>query len=200
MPKNKQTGFALVFVILSVSAWLLIGFGTWRVVASDRHSAMTKTSAAQSVRESTAKSNSSTAATTAAKTATTSPAATATTKTTSTKATTSASTSSGPSKTSGTNTVSQSTARTYVVTYLSSGFSPSTLTIKAGDTVTFKNSCSKDVWPASDPHPTHSDYPAFDPGKAIPPGGEWSFTFTKVGTWGYHNHLQPGQIGTIIVQ
>src|ERR1051326_866180 len=52
--------------------------------------------------------------------------------------------------------------KVYEVDYTSSGFSPSTLTVKAGDTVVFKNKSSSAFWPASDPHPTHTDYPGFD--------------------------------------
>lgn len=87
------------------------------------------------------------------------------------------------------------------VDYDGSKFTPSTVTINAGDTVAFKNTgSSASVWPASDPHPTHTDYPGFDALKGIAPGGTYSFTFTKTGSWGYHNHLNPAQQGTIVVQ
>ncbi len=85
------------------------------------------------------------------------------------------------------------------ITYNGTGFSPATLTVKAGDTVVFKNTSTTAVWPASDPHPTHTAYPEFDSKKAVPAGGTYSFIFTKVGTWGYHNHLNSSQKGTIIV-
>lgn len=49
-----------------------------------------------------------------------------------------------------------------VVTYTDSGFSPNNLTIKNGQTVTFKNEGPGDMWVASAPHPTHTDYPEFD--------------------------------------
>ena len=87
-----------------------------------------------------------------------------------------------------------------VVTYTDSGFSPQTVTIKAGETVIFKNNASDAFWPASNPHPLHTDYPGFDALQSIPPGNTYSFQFTKVGTWGYHNHLNPQEHGTIIVQ
>lgn len=92
-----------------------------------------------------------------------------------------------------------STAKTYTVEMAGDGFSPTSLTIKKGDTVTFKNVGSNAHWPASAPHPTHTDYPEFDPKHEIAPGQSWSFTFEKVGTWRYHDHLNSGETGIIIV-
>lgn len=86
------------------------------------------------------------------------------------------------------------------VSFTGSGFSPSILTIKAGATVTFKNDSSINMWPASNPHPTHTDYPGFDAKMEIPPGGTYSFTFYNAGTWGYHDHPNPNIGGTIAVQ
>ena len=87
-----------------------------------------------------------------------------------------------------------------VVTYTDSGFSPSTLTIKAGDTVVFKNESSSAFWPASAVHPTHELYPEFDAKAAISLGSTYSFTFNRVGTWKYHNHLNASHTGTIVVE
>ncbi len=87
-----------------------------------------------------------------------------------------------------------------VVTYTDSGFSPATVNVSKGTTVTFKNQSSANFWPASDPHPTHTNYPGFDAKKAIAPGSSYSFTFTKVGSWGYHNHFSPELKGRVIVQ
>lgn len=69
------------------------------------------------------------------------------------------------------------------------GFSPATVTVKKGTVVTFKNTDTVGHWPASAPHPTHTDYPQFDPKKTIAAGQSWSFTFDKVGSWKYHDHL-----------
>lgn len=97
---------------------------------------------------------------------------------------------------------------TVTVTYTDSGFSPSTVTIPKGGTVIFKNAASDAVHVASNPHPLHNGYPAtggcvgstFDMCKSFPPGSSWSFVFTYVGSWGYHNHLNPGEGGTVVVQ
>lgn len=95
-----------------------------------------------------------------------------------------------------------------VVTYTNAGFSPSTLAINKGDTVTFKNAASAAIQVASNPHPIHNGYPTiggcvsstFDSCTNIAPGQTWSFKFDIVGRWGYHNHLNPSYGGTIVVQ
>ena len=91
------------------------------------------------------------------------------------------------------------------VTYTNSGYLPSTLTVKKGETVTFKNQSSRAMWTASAVHPTHRGYPTtggclgstFDACAGIQPGNSWSFKFDISGTWKYHNHLSPGDTGTI---
>jgi len=92
------------------------------------------------------------------------------------------------------------TAKGVMVNYTNSGFSPKTVTIKKGEVVTFVNQSSGDMWVASNPHPIHTDYPAFDEKVAVGSGSSWSFTFDQVGIWGYHNHKSPSNTGTIVVQ
>ncbi len=94
-----------------------------------------------------------------------------------------------------------------VVTYSDSGYSPSTLTVKKGETVIFKNQSSNSMWTASAVHPTHRGYPTtggcigstFDACKGIQSGDSWPFKFDIAGTWKYHNHLNPSDTGTIYV-
>lgn len=76
---------------------------------------------------------------------------------------------------------------------------PASLTINQNDTITFINRGSNNHWPASALHPTHQVYPEFDPKAPIKPGDSWSFTFTKVGVWRWHDHLYPTINGTITV-
>src|SRR3990172_6433049 len=45
-----------------------------------------------------------------------------------------------------------------VITFTESGFAPSPLTIKAGETVKFVNNSESDFWLASAMHPTHKAY------------------------------------------
>jgi len=95
-----------------------------------------------------------------------------------------------------------------VVTYTDNGYSPSTLKVKNGETVIFKNQSSRAMWTASAVHPTHRNYPTtggclgstFDACSGIQPGGSWSFKFDIAGTWKYHNHLSPSDTGTIVVE
>ena len=94
---------------------------------------------------------------------------------------------------------SPSTTTESTIVYSDSGFSPSTLTIKKGSKVTFSNQSSRNFWPASGPHPSHTNYPEFDPKKAVAAGSSWTFTFDKVGTWPYHDHLNPTRSGSITV-
>ena len=104
--------------------------------------------------------------------------------------------------------------QTHTVEISSSGFSPSPLTINAGDTVRFLAVDNSNRWPASAFHPTHTAYPGsninkcgtaeesmiFDSCKGIPNGQSFSFTFTEIGTWYYHDHLSTSKTGAIIVQ
>ncbi|MEK7631492.1 MAG: cupredoxin domain-containing protein [Patescibacteria group bacterium] len=85
------------------------------------------------------------------------------------------------------------------VTVTASGFSPSTLTVKAGTNVTWTNNSGDTIRIASDPHPTHTDLPGLD-SATLNNGDKYSFTFTQVGSWGYHDHFSPTTRGTIIVQ
>lgn len=85
------------------------------------------------------------------------------------------------------------------ISITSVGFVSASVNIKKGTTVKFLNGDSKPHWPASNPHPTHTDYPGFDAGQALQPGESWTFTFDKVGTWKYHNHLNPARGGKITV-
>ena len=85
------------------------------------------------------------------------------------------------------------------VSYDGKAFSPSTVNIKVGDIVIFKNNSDSPFWPASGPHPTHTNYPEFDAKQAIAPGGKYQFKFEKEGSWKYHDHYNPTAFGTINV-
>ncbi len=102
---------------------------------------------------------------------------------------------------------------TATVTYSGHGFSPSTVTIAKGGTVTFVNQSSNKMWVASDPHPTHQGYDGTTrsqhcaqgytgakPFDQCSTGNSFTFTFTKTGSWGYHNHDLHQDTGTVVVQ
>lgn len=96
-------------------------------------------------------------------------------------------------------TIVKSTPVPTSVSYDGSAFSPATVTIEIGTVVTFTNTSSNSLRVASDPHPTHTDLPGFDSVKTLKKGESYSFTFTKTGSWGYHNHLASSHKGTIVV-
>src|SRR3989344_5007515 len=75
-------------------------------------------------------------------------------------------------------------------------------------TVTWVNETGGTMWVASAMHPTHMVYDgtsrevhcpgtiAFD---QCASGNRYSFTFDKVGTWNYHDHVNAGKFGSVVV-
>ena len=86
------------------------------------------------------------------------------------------------------------------ITLTEDGFKPEVLTIQLNDTVVFKTTRNVPFWPASDKHPAHSEYPEFDARKEILFDSSWEFTFTEIGEWSYHDHLNSTLRGLIIVR
>jgi len=78
------------------------------------------------------------------------------------------------------------------------GFSPKEITVAAGTTVKFTNSDTRIHTVASTPHPIHTDLPGFE-SSSLAPSESYSFTFAKIGDWGYHDHLNPSIKGTVKV-
>ncbi len=85
------------------------------------------------------------------------------------------------------------------VIYKDGVFSPDDIVIKSGTTVEFVNQGGK-MWVGSDPHPVHTDYPEFDQKQTVGIGESFSFTFTRKGEWGFHNHVDPRATGKVIVR
>jgi len=86
-----------------------------------------------------------------------------------------------------------------VITLTADGFSPITFTIKSGATVSWINKSGKTATVNSDPHPAHTAYPPLNL-ETFPDNGTLSLTFNKPGIYGYHNHLNPSEQGTITVE
>ncbi|HYE23491.1 MAG TPA: hypothetical protein VEA92_03575 [Candidatus Paceibacterota bacterium] len=102
-----------------------------------------------------------------------------------------------------------------LVTYTDGGFSPATTQVRVGDTVRFVNNSSRGMWVGVDEHPTHTEYDGtstrehcadgaatgdvFDMCRQGVPGEFWEFTFTKAGSFDFHNHAQASHGGTIVV-
>lgn len=85
------------------------------------------------------------------------------------------------------------------VSYGADGFSPKSLTVKKGTSVRWINKGNGSMWVASAVHPTHQLLPGFDQLKSVGNAGAYEYTFDKVGTWKYHNHVNPSDTGSVVV-
>lgn len=92
-----------------------------------------------------------------------------------------------------------SVSRKWSVEIKDGRFTPSELKIKKGDTIIWINRDSSQTWPASAIHPTHQVYPGFDALRGLSTGESYSFTFDKVGSWKYHDHLNSSVTGVVMV-
>lgn len=96
------------------------------------------------------------------------------------------------------------------VTYDGTSFTPATVTVRRGGTVTWRSEGTDRMWVASDVHPTHTTYSGTSRQEHCPDssgnafdqcatGSSYSFTFDKVGTWSYHDHVNASAGGTVVV-
>ena len=89
------------------------------------------------------------------------------------------------------------------VTYTDEGFSPASTTVASGDAITWKNDSSETVQVGSNTHPTHTINQEITGDEftiALAPGESKTVTVTKAGSWGYHDHLKPSIVGTVVVE
>ncbi|RJQ34322.1 hypothetical protein C4556_02870 [Candidatus Parcubacteria bacterium] len=97
---------------------------------------------------------------------------------------------------------------TATITYNGTSFSPGEVTIKKGGTVTWNG--TGNMWVASAQHPTHTVYAGTSLQEHCPSGSaeafdqcatgnSYSFTFDKVGTWFYHDHINASAFGSVVV-
>ena len=96
----------------------------------------------------------------------------------------------GNSNSSSENSVNE--AREYVIDIANFAFSPSTLTIKAGDSVTWTNRDSS-------AHTVTSDSGNELDSEIISNGQIYAHVFAQPGTYSYHCALHPGMKATIVV-
>lgn len=80
-----------------------------------------------------------------------------------------------------------------------SGFEPKTITIQKGERVVWTNKSGEPVTVNSDAHPTHLLWPFLNLG-TFNDGSSVSVVFEKQGTYTYHNHLNTGQTGIVVVK
>lgn len=95
---------------------------------------------------------------------------------------------------------SSNQAASLLVRYTNAGFSPAVLHVRRGQTVTFRNDSTGNLWVASNPHPIHTDLSGFDALRPLGASETYVYTFTRLGTFGYHNHLNAAHQGTIVVE
>jgi plastocyanin len=89
------------------------------------------------------------------------------------------------------------------ITATGSGFEPAKVTVKSGEAITWVNKSAQTVSIGSDNHPTHTLDPDLTGGQFIielAPGESKTVPVNVKGTHGYHNHLQPSQKGTVVIE
>ena len=89
-----------------------------------------------------------------------------------------------------------------IVNYANGALDPAMLTIKPGETVTFKNSHSSVARLSRDTHPFHqccAEFSGFD-SDTLAPGATYNFTFPVKGVLEYHDHFSPGVMGKVVVE
>ncbi len=87
------------------------------------------------------------------------------------------------------------------VAITANGFSPATIKVKKGQTVTWINRDEKAHQVESDPYPTAETLPDLKSEAPTEKGQSYSFTFEQTGTFTYHDRLNPIKLkGTVIVE
>lgn len=86
------------------------------------------------------------------------------------------------------------------VVYTNDGFRPKSLTVPVGTMVEFVNQSDKEMWVASNVHPSHEILPTFDEFEGVAKGKTYMYTFDKNGTWPYHDHINASFEGVIIAE
>lgn len=85
------------------------------------------------------------------------------------------------------------------ITYDGDAFNSSTDKVASGSTVKVTNNSDKELEFSSDPHPVHTDNPELNEGM-IAPRESKTFILNTKGVWGFHNHLDATQHGSITVE
>ena len=85
------------------------------------------------------------------------------------------------------------------VTLTETGYSPQTVTVITGTRVIWTNQSGSVASVYSAVHPTHKVYPPLNLGE-FNDGETLSLIFDTPGSYKYHNHLNPSQTGTVVVE
>jgi hypothetical protein len=86
-----------------------------------------------------------------------------------------------------------------LITFNNDGFYPNKYLAGIGASLTIQNDSSSALDFESDDHPTHTKNTELNVG-VIVPGESKTIKLTTAGTWGFHNHNNPAQTGTITIE
>lgn len=84
------------------------------------------------------------------------------------------------------------------ITYTNAGFEPHDITVKKGTVITVTNSSSHSVQFSSNDHPAHTENTEMNMA-TLAPGESDSYTASRTGTWGFHDHIDESKTGTVTV-
>ncbi|MFA5831727.1 MAG: cupredoxin domain-containing protein [Candidatus Paceibacterota bacterium] len=90
--------------------------------------------------------------------------------------------------------------QTKEIIYTNEGFSPSVLSVFAGDTVIFKNKSDEDFQPTSNARDKNGEYPDFTSANPVPKNKPYEFTFKTPGEYGYYDALNQSRFGVVVVK
>lgn len=85
------------------------------------------------------------------------------------------------------------------ITLTKDGFSPREVTIQTGGAVRWHNASGDKQTVNSDDYPSNQKHKELNFG-VFTNGSSVTYTFTKTGTYGYHNQFKPEQKGKVIVK
>jgi plastocyanin len=86
------------------------------------------------------------------------------------------------------------------VSITSTAFVPATISVRPGQAVIWTNTDNARHLVASDPYPNDDALPGLNSQQAIEPSGTYSYVFSKVGTYTYHDNLNPNLTATVLVK
>lgn len=85
------------------------------------------------------------------------------------------------------------------ITLTDTGFTPKDITVKTETRVIWINKSGKNATVSSADHPTHQVYPRLNLGE-FGDSSSVQLVFDEKGVYGYHNHYEAGENGTVTVE
>jgi plastocyanin len=88
----------------------------------------------------------------------------------------------------------------HTVVYTDAGYTPDSITIKAGDMISFENNSKNELMVTFGEHDDHDTAPDKKTHPSVKPGETTMVTFPEAGTFNYHNHHDDEQEGSVVVE